>query len=159
MKQKELSLWIRGIALVGAIAVLLLAAIILPFVTADVLTAYPLQRGLILLCAGIAAVMVLPVLGVALLAWLIGTEIGQDNSFCMENARRLRLACILALTDTLLCLILTLMLAFGGLLHPGILLLLAGLMGLGIACAVVFAALSHLTRKAAELQGENDLTI
>ena len=41
----------------------------------------------------------------------------------------------------------------------GILLLLAGLMGLGIACAVVFAALSHLTRKAAELQGENDLTI
>ena len=44
-------------------------------------------------------------------------------------------------------------------LHIGIALLILGICAVGVACSVLFAALSHLTAKAAAMQSEHDLTI
>ena len=86
-------------------------------------------------------------------------EIGRDNSFCHENARRLSICGNLALADTVLYLAAGCVLGFMHLLH--ITLLIAGIVicSIGVAVAVCCAALSHLTRKAADMQSENDLTV
>ncbi len=86
-------------------------------------------------------------------------EIGRDNSFCLENARRLKIISRLALGDTVVCLAGLMFLLCLGAMPPGLFLLLLAVIGMGAAMAVAAAALSHLTRKAAAIQDENDLTI
>ena len=109
-------------------------------------------------------------------AWKIFTQIGKNNSFCVENARRLRRISFCALADTVLDVILLVY----GVIHRfrfvasfapddimkelGEDLFLAAVRFLfvaiiGVAITVAAAALSHLTLKAAHLQDENDLTI
>lgn len=92
-------------------------------------------------------------------AWKIFGEIGRDNSFCLENARRLKIISRLALGDTVACLVGLVLLLCLGAMPPGLFLLLLAVIGMGAAIAVAAAALSHLTRKAAAIQDENDLTI
>ena len=91
--------------------------------------------------------------------WKICVQIGRDRSFCMENASSLRWI-------SLLTVLIGGLLALGAgalvLLEMTSLLLILG-MGLAALAAWVVAlmayALSHLVKKAAHLQNENDLTI
>lgn len=159
MKQRELSNWIKGVAILGSACVLFAGWVVAPDFGHMLSEANPNYAGFYWPCVIFIWVTAVPVLAVAVLAWLIAADIGRDNSFCLQNAKRLRIACVMAVTDTALYLLAGVVLAALNALHPAILLLIMGICGVGVACAVVFAALSHLTRKAVDMKSENDLTI
>lgn len=159
MKQKELSRWLRSVVIVGWCACGLLSFVVAPYMAYDAVLLAPDMAPLRWPCLGLFwAAMV--IVAVALWhGWKIFSEIGKDNSFCAENARRLRVISRLALTDTLLCFAaIVLLLCFNGL-HPGVFLLLLLIAAVGAGITTAAAALSHLTMKAAAMQDENDLTI
>lgn len=150
MKQKELSILLRAVVALAAVAAAVCFAVF-AVVTVQAVVAGNWQA---LPLAGIL-IMFIPLFLAMMDLWKIFTEIGRDNSFCLENALRLRRISFYALFDTVLLLagvILALILRW----NPYALIFLS-LMGL--AATVACAALSHLTRKAALLKDENDLTI
>lgn len=159
MKQRELSVWIKITAVLGAVCVLFLGGVIAPDIGREFAVSNPDFAHMYAPCLGFIWLTALPVLAVAVCAWLIGGEIGRDNSFCLENAARLRFCCFMAVTDTALYLIGGIVLASLHALHIGIALLILGICAVGVACTVLFASLSHLTARAAAMQSENDLTI
>ena len=172
MKQKELSILLRVVVVLCALVWLVFAnwfgrMLGIAIVEGAYVVAFPL-----LLC-----LMLLPPLVVFWDAWNIFTQIGKNNSFCLENARRLRRISFCALTDTVLDVVLLIY----GVVHRFRFvsqfatddIIMAALDDdmflavvrflfvafIGVAVTVAAAALSHLTLKAADLQDENDLTI
>ncbi len=172
MKQKELSILLRAVVVLCGLVWLVFAnwfGRMLGIAIRDgaYVLAYPL-----LLC-----LMLLPPLVVLWDAWHIFTQIGRNNSFCVENARRLRRISLCALVDTVLDVV---MLVYG-LIYKfhisaasapsdsffsrldgdvfGAVVRCLFVAFIGVAVTVAAAALSHLTLKAADLQDENDLTI
>ncbi len=159
MKQKELARWLRGIVIFGWLGSALLSALIMPALAREAAEANPEFAYLMWPCLGIFWLGMVPVVIALWHAWRIFGEIGRDNSFCEENAIRLRYISLLALADTILCALSAVFLLICNALHPGIflMLLLIGVIGLGV--FVASAALSYLTWKASALKEENDLTI
>ncbi len=171
MKQKELSILLRAVVILCCLVWLVFAnwfgrMLGIAIVEGAYVVAFPL-----LLC-----LMLLPPLVVFWDAWNIFTQIGRNNSFCLENARRLRRISFCALTDTVLDVVLLIYGAvnrfqfIAGFAPDDIIKALGDDMFLavvkflfvafiGVAVTVAAAALSHLTLKAADLQDENDLTI
>ena len=143
MKQKELSRWMKAIVVLGFICVLFLDAVQHMF--------WP--------CLIYFWISTIPVMVFMALVWKMATEIGRDNSFCMKNALRLRTCSLLAAADTLYYIIGGVVLLSMNLLHIGIAIIGLGVCAVGAAISVLCAALSHLTRKAADMRSENDLTI
>ena len=171
MKQKELSILLRAVVVLCMLVWLVFAnwfgrMLGLAIVDGAYVLAYPL-----LLC-----LMLLPPLVVFWDAWNIFAQIGKNNSFCVENARRLRRISFCALADTVLDVVLLVygvinrfqfiasfapddvMKAMGDDLFMAVVRFLF-VAFIGVAVTVAAAALSHLTLKAAQLQDENDLTI
>ena len=171
MKQKELSLLLRGIVLLCGLVGLFFAYV---FGKTLLLTFIEPER--ILTPTALICLMLALVLLAMIDAWLIFTRIGQNNSFCKANAHALRRISFYALIATVLDLILTVytlvnsmeprmayqsprILARAANAIDGEVLLFASIAVAGVAATVASAALSHLTLKAANLQDENDLTI
>ena len=152
MKQKELSRWMKAIVVLGFICVLFLDAVWVPELGKDLAGNTPELQHMFWPCLIYFWISTIPVMVFMALVWKMATEIGRDNSFCMKNALRLRTCSLLAAADTLYYIIGGVVLLSMNLLHIGI-----AIIGLGV-CAVG-AALSHLTRKAADMRSENDLTI
>ena len=101
-----------------------------------------------------------PILWALVLAWLVASEIGRNNSFCRANAARLKTISLLALADVAYFWLGILVFWFGFNAKSGPMLLLSVMVGTaGIIFAVCAGALSHLTLKAAALREENDLTV
>lgn len=159
MKQKELSRWLRVVVVIGWIACLLLSVVVVPKLATDAAVDWPEFSYLAMPCLTIFWLGMIPVALALWYAWKIFGEIGRDNSFCRENARRLRVISWLALTDTVLCVLSTIALLLLNALHPGIFLLMLLIAVIGAGLTVAAAALSHLTLKAAILQEDSDLTI
>ena len=172
MKQKELSILLRAVVILCMFVWLVLAnwfgrMLGLAIVEGAYVLIYPLLLSL----------MLLPMLLVLWDAWNIFTQIGKNNGFCVENARRLRRISFCALTDTALdvfLLVYGVIYKFhisaanapsdsffsrldGDVFGAVTRCLFVAIVGVGITVAA--AALSHLTLKAASLQDENDLTI
>lgn len=112
-----------------------------------------------LVTPGIAAVSLsaIPIAIALALFWNICTDIGRDNSFCHENARRLSGIGFCALLDTGYCAIGTVVIEL--LVGSPIWVLGLGACTVGLAIALAAFLLSHLVLKAADLKDENDLTI
>ena len=100
-----------------------------------------------------------PCYAALVLGWRIAGNIGRDASLSMANARCLRSISLLAALDAAYFFLGNLVLLFLNMSHPGVVLLSLLVVFAGAAVAVAAAALSHLERKAALLQEENDLTI
>ena len=172
MKQKELSILLRAVVILCCLVWLVFAnwfgrMLGIAVVEGAYVVAFPL-----LLC-----LMLLPPLVVFWDAWNIFTQIGKNNSFCLENARRLRRISFCALTDTVLDVVLLIYgvahrFRFVSQFAPDDVIMAAldddmflavvkflFVAFIGVAVTVAAAALSHLTLKAANLQDENDLTI
>ena len=92
-------------------------------------------------------------------AWKIFANIGNDNSFCKENAGYLKWISWLAGGDAAYFFLGNIVLMFLNMNHPGIVLYSLIVVFAGTAVSVASAALSHLVLKAALLQEENDLTV
>ncbi len=150
MKQKELSILLRAVVALAAVAAVVFFAVLV-FVTLQSVQHQNWQQWPLLA----VLILFIPLFLSMYDLWRIFTEIGRDNSFCLENALRLRRISFYALFDTVLLLagvVAALVLQF----NPYARIFLALM---GRAATVACAALSHLTRKAALLKDENDLTI
>ena len=101
----------------------------------------------------------LPCYGVLVFGWLIAVNIGRDRSFSMDNAKYLKIVAVLAAVDSIYVFVGDVVLFFAGMNHPGIALMILSLELIGIPVTIAAAALSHLVKKAADLQEQSDLTI
>lgn len=159
MKQKELTRWMKGIVVLGFLCVLFLDAIWVPELGRDLAWNTPNLKVMFWPCLIYFWISTIPVMVFMALVWQMATEIGRDNSFCMKNALRLRTCSLLAAADTVYYIIGGVVLLSMNLLHIGIAIIGLGVCAVGAAISVLCAALSHLTRKAADMRSENDLTI
>jgi len=159
MQQKELSVWLRAVVILIFLCCLFLAFIVIPEQSDEYLMRHPDYAPLFLPGLIFFWVTLLPVFASLLLAWRIFAEIGRDNSFCEKNALRLRGISRLALLDTVLYILFAVVQACLGQLHPEFIPMYLAVIFVGAAMTITTAALSHLTRKAADLKSENDLTI
>lgn len=166
MGQKELSLLLKVVVVVLAVFLILALGFFLP----------PLAQEVYLFCAEhmsegaafalgkcvfpiVIVLSAVPCFASLWLGWGIFTEIGRNNSFCQENARRLRTISRLALMDTVVYIVLFAALFSLGAAHPSVVLIYGVIVLFGATMTIVCAALSHLTKKAADLKSDNDLTI
>ena len=101
----------------------------------------------------------IPCAAVLVIGWNIAEGIGRDQSFTLDNARRLEWIARLAVADAGAVLLGNVAYLLLDLSHPGVLLLSLLVVFVGMAVAVIAYALSRLVRKAAGLQEQSDLTI
>ena len=159
MSQKSLSRWLKGIiagmVICGAIVYLYFIPVWgkeFTEINEEYMSWY-LPWLIVLLISAI------PCYWVLYFGWKISTEIGKDNSFSIENALYLKNIAILAALDSVYFFVVILVFMVIGINHPGMFLLSLIAVFVGIAITVAAAALSHLVRKAAEIQKENEFTI
>ena len=159
MDQKALARWLKGIIIGIGLCGLTVYAAVVPALAEYMLEGYPefltavLPWELFIWCSGI------PCFAVLYFAWRIVADIGLDRSFTDENAKRLKWISGLAAGDALFFFLGNILLLFLNMNHPGIVLASCVVVFIGVAVAVASAALSHLVKKAAELQEQSDLTI
>ena len=100
-----------------------------------------------------------PCYAVLALGWKIAVNIGNDHSFSAENAGLLQHIAWLIAGDILFFFLGNAVLFFLGMNHPAIILIALLICAIGIAVSVAAACLSHLVRKAADLQEQSDFTV
>ena len=159
MNRSALSNWLKLIIGVMGLCGLLIYAWIIPSLGQTVAAAYPefafcYWPWLILIW--ITAVPCYAVLGCG---WRIAENIREDRSFSAANARLLKWVAVLAAADSGFFFVMNIVLLLLNMNHPGVVLMSLLVLVVGIAISVASAALSHLVRKAAELQEQSDLTI
>ena len=101
----------------------------------------------------------LPCFAAMVIAWMIAGNIGKDKSFTMENSKLFKIFSMLALVDSAVFGLGSIVYTLMGMNHPGLLLIDFLIVFAGMAVFVCTAALSYLVGKAATLQEDNDLTI
>ncbi len=159
MEQKSLARWLKIILVGVALCALAVYGVVLPSLGLSIAGANPeyafcFWPWLIFLWG-----TALPCCAAFVLAWRIFTNIGQDRSFSMENARYLKGVAWLAAGDAGYFVLGNMVFLMLNMSHPGFFLLSMLVAFAGFAISVVAAALSHLVRKAAALQEQSDLTI
>ena len=102
---------------------------------------------------------VIPCFATVMHFFRIASNIGRDQSFCMENARRLMKISRWTLVDIAWCALITVVFAVLDTIHLRLIGIALGIMLVGSAFAGVVSVLSHLAEKAARLKEENDLTV
>ena len=160
MTQKTFANLLKTAILLAFLCTAAVYVLYLPAVADETRTVAASLSSLYLPCLIFAELTVVPILCAMVLAWRIASEIGRDNSFCRENARRMKIIAWLALADAAYFWagILVFWFAFGA--ASGPLLILSVLIGMvGVIIALCAGALSHLILKAAILREENDLTV
>lgn len=152
---KRLKLVIIGTTLIG----ILICIFLIPFMGNYMVERYPeyayakLPWMIFIYISGIPCFMAMGI------SWKITTNIGLDNSFCMENAKLFNTFSKLAIVDTVFFLVVSVVFELVGLNHPGILLFSFLIVFFGLAVYVCTSALSYLISKASVLQEDSDLTI
>ena len=159
MEQKTLSKWLKLILLGMGICGLAVYLVVVPSFGDSLRSQYPEFAGRYWPWLIFIWVSGIPCYAVLVLGWRIAANIGRDASFSLENARFLRSIAVLAALDAAYVFLGNLAMLFLDMSHPGVVLLSLLVVFAGAAVAVAAAALSHLVRKAALLQEENDLTI
>ena len=156
MNQKNLSRWVRGVLItvgVCGLAMLLWISAVTGKTTEGILGGIPAAWTVLLWCAAV------PCYGVLAVGWRIAGSIGADRSFTPENAKRLVICAWLFAGDGIFFFLGNLVLLLCGTGGIGVTVLSLVPCFLAAACSVAAAALSHLVRKAAKLQEDEDFTI
>ena len=104
---------------------------------------YPNLAYLITPCLIFAWLTALPLVIAILKAWLIVTEIGKDNTYCVANAKRLQDISRLILADALLYCVALVMIIIGDLFHPAVYLFITVLIFGGAVASLVASTASH----------------
>lgn len=159
MSQKSLSRWLKAIIGGMAICGALIYLYIIPILGRDLVDARPEYTSWYFPWLAVVLVSAIPCYWGLYFGWKISTEIGKDNSFSMENAEYLKNISILAALDSLYFFAANVVFMVINMNHPGVFLISLIVVFIGVAVTVAAAALSHLVRKAAEIQQENELTI
>lgn len=159
MSQKSLSRWLKAIIGGMAICGALIYLYIIPILGRDLVDARPEYTSWYFPWLAVVLVSAIPYYWGLYFGWKVSTEIGKDNSFSMENAEYLKNISILAALDSLYFFAANVVFMVIDMNHPGVFLISLIVVFIGVAVTVAAAALSHLVRKAAEIQQENELTI
>ena len=162
MQQKELSICLKVLDAIITLGCLWFILYYLPHggfrLMAGTLNIAPLDAwpAPTMVLAFIAAV---PVAAIGINCWLIFTDIGNDKSFSVVNARRLRTVSIVALVEAVVFIVIAAVCSFVQVLVPGMFIVFFICVIVSFTLCIIGAALSHLTLKAAVIQDENDLTV
>lgn len=159
MNLLKLAKWLKTILAGVAVCAAVLYFYIIPFWGKDIAVANPEFSNRYwpwLLFLWITAI---PFYFGLLLGWQIACEIGKDNSFSKKNSLLLQRISYLAAFDSGFFFIGNIVFLFLNINHPGIVLLSLFVVFIGIAFAVVSAALSHLVLKSAKMREENEMTV
>ncbi len=159
MNQKTLSRWLKAVLFGIGICGILLYALVFPSLGETAVSRYPEFAYCRWPWLALIWVTALPCFAALLLSWKIAENIGEDRSFSHANASLLKWIALLLASDAALFFLGNLIFWLLGMNHPAVLLLSFLIEFFGVAVSVAAAALSHLVRKAAVLQDENDLTI
>lgn len=159
MDQKQLERCLKALDVVAAACCIGVMLAVVPARCQALASANAHLAQIVALGWGFIVVAVVPIVGIAVLAWGIFTQIGIDNSFSEDNARRLVRIGAFAVTEACLFIGCIAALALAGVLADGLLaVMLVAIVASG-GLGVVAFALSHLTAKAAAIKAENDLTV
>ncbi len=159
MKQRILALWLKLILVGVSLCAALLYGPFLPSFGLNIVHENPEFIYCFVPWLIFLELTALPCIVSAFYAWKIFSNIGNDKSFCMENAQSMGRIAILAGGDGAYFLVGNIIFFLFSMSHPA-LFLLAMLVVFGTAAvSIVCAALSHFIRKAAELQEQSDFTI
>ena len=140
MNQKALSRWLKGIVLGMGVCGLILYFLVIPI-------------------AGDSLVVQYPCYAVLFWGWSIASEIGQDRSFTLKNARSLKWIMVAAIGDTVFFFAGNVIFLLADINHPAVLLASILVCFIGVCIAVVAGSLSHLVTKAAGIVEENEAYI
>lgn len=159
MQQKTLAKWLKTILIGAAICGTVIYAGVIPLYGREIAAAYPEFANrytpwlVFILLSGVPCYAVLG------LAWKIASNIGADKSFSQANAKLLKGIAVLAAGDGAFVFLGNLVFLLLDMNHPSVMLASLFIVFLGAAISVAAAVLSHLVRKAADLQEQSDLTI
>lgn len=159
MEQKTIAKWLKIMIAGLAVCGLAVYAAVIPECGRSITAAYPEFSGWYMPWLIFLWATALPCYAALILGWRIAGRIGLDRSFTHENARELKLIAYLTAGDAVFFFLGNIVLMFCGMNHPGVLLASLMVTFVGFAVAVAAAALSHLVKKAADLQEQSDLTI
>lgn len=159
MEQGTLVRWLKTLVILTAVCGLALCAGVLPLMGKRMVGLYPEFSHAYLPWLFFLWILAVPCFWALYLAWRVFTNIEKDRSFSMENAEHLRKVSYLAAFDAILLMVGNVLYLLLGINHPSVLLGSLFLAFAGIAVSVAAAVLSHLVRKASELQEQSDLTI
>lgn len=158
MSQRSLSNWLKMMILGVGICGILICVLVFPALT-DELEPLLNERWVCrawLILLWITSIPCFIALGVS---WRVVSNIGNDQSFTQENAGLLKRISVLAIVDAAFLFVWNMVLFFLNANHPSTLLACLFIDFVGVVIAVIFAALSHLVLKAADLQEQSDFTI
>lgn len=159
MKQKNLSLWLRIIAVfIGVVGLVVFFAAV-PSVIGDYQTTYPQHHAVGTVAKVLCYLSAAPFIVAIAQFYVICVRIGRDQSFSLENSHSLRLIGYMALTDTVMVFCVFGALLIIGLFNISFCIAAVMIMLFGILVTIAAFALSHLVLKAFNLKSENDLTI
>ena len=159
MEQKKLAGWLKLIVIGIAVCGIYIYAFVIPGYGDAIVRQYPEFAYCYVPWLIFLSLTAIPIYIALFFAWKIFANIGNDNSFCKENAGYLKWISWLAGGDAAYFFLGNIVLMFLNMNHPGIILYSLIVVFAGTAVSVASAALSHLVLKAALLQEENDLTV
>lgn len=159
MKLKKSETFLKLIIVGVAICGIVLCAFVIPSIGKHIVLYYKELSHWYLPWLIFVTLTSLPCFTALVPLWQIATRIGADNSFCVENAKALKLFSTLAYADSAFFFLGNIVLLFAGFNHPTIVMLSLLAVFAGIAIAIISSCLSHLVLKAASIKDENDLTI
>lgn len=159
MNQSALSKWLKLIIVVVGLCGLFVYVWVIPSLAQMMAGNYPEFAFCFWPWLILVWITALPCYGVLAFGWRISENIGNDRSFSIENAKCLKWVAIFAAADTGFFFVMNIVFWLLNMNHPGIVLMSLLVLVIGAAISAVSAALSHLVRKAADLQEQNDLTI
>ncbi len=159
VSQKKLSVTLKAVIAGIGVCALIVYLLILPNIGETLHASYPEFAAwhwpwMIFLWATAA-----PVCAALFLCWRVAGYIGEGRSFSLENARLLQIIARLTGGTTVYFFLGNAVLMLLSMNHPGVLLISLLICFAGAAVTVAAACLSHLARKAADLQEQSDLTV
>ncbi len=159
MNQLTLSKWLNLIIFVVGLCGLLVYTWIIPSLGQVMVMNYPefafsYWPWLILIM-----ITAVPCYIILAFGWKISKNIRHDRSFSAENAKLLKWVAVLAAADTGFFFAMNIVFLLLNMNHPAFVLLSLVVLIIGISISVVSATLSHLVKKATDLQEQSDLTI
>jgi hypothetical protein len=159
MSQKEMSRWLKLLLVLAMFIALFLAFVLAPSVAEDQLATRVHYLPYKLPFEIYIWISAMPFFYTLVIAWGIFTRMGNDNSFCEENAKALKAISRLSVFEALYYFVGEILLLATGILFPPLIITFAIVIFFSFAVAVFSAAISYLVRKGWELKTENDLTV
>ncbi|NLL40085.1 MAG: DUF2975 domain-containing protein [Clostridiales bacterium] len=159
MNQFSLSKWLKLIIIVVGLCGLFVYLWVIPSLAQIMATSYPEYAFCYWPWLILIWLTAIPCYVVLAIGWKVSENIRDDRSFSTENAKLLKWVAILAAADSGFFFAMGIVFLVLNMNHPAIVLISLIVLVIGIAISAVSATLSHLVKKASNLQEQSDLTI